>query len=992
MKHSFFTRTLLLLALMVSMTVGAKQRTIRVLAIGNSFSEDAVENNLRELGEAQGTCIIVGNMYIGGCPLQRHWDNAQNDRPAYRYRKVDADGKRQQHDNTRLSTALQDEHWDYVSLQQASGLSGQYATFEPYLRQLIAYVRQYAPKARLIWHQTWAYQHNSSHAAFPNYDCDQMTMYSHIVSAARQAMRDNGIRIVVPSGTAIQNARTTFIGDNMNRDGYHLQLQYGRYATACAWVETLTGQSVVGNTYRAKGMSDDLVRATQEAAHAAVTQPWAITDLSAIRPQRIIYTDKTAPVALRVQDLLSRMTLEEKVMQLNQYTLGTNNNENNCGVEVKNIPAGIGSLIYFGTDAALRNRMQRHAVNDSRLHIPIVFAHDVIHGFRTVAPIPLAQACSFNPGLTRLSCRVAAQESRMSGVDWTFSPMIDVSRDPRWGRIAESYGEDPYLNGVFGAAAVSGYQGKSLSDSLSIAACAKHYVGYGASEAGRDYVYTEISRQTLWDTYLPPYRQAVSAGAATVMSAFNNFDGTPVTANSYLLRQVLRRKLGFQGPVVSDWGAIMQLQAQGSAKDLRTAGGQAMNSGVDIDMMSHSYDKYLAQLINDGKVAQPLVDDAVARVLKLKFDLGLFEHPYTAETPDSLRFLRPESRAIAGQLAEESVVLLKNNGILPLVNSKRLAVVGPLATARKDLLGCWWGHGRETDVTSLLDAMRTVFGQNVRIDYARGCDFDGDDQSGFAGARAIAAKADAIVLCLGEHGNWSGENQSRASIALPEVQLRLLQTLHKTGKPIIVVLSNGRPLQLDRVEPLADAIVEMWQTGVAGGTPTARILKGAVNPSGRLAVTFPSTGGQIPIYYNRRPSARANQGFYHDTTSEPLYGFGYGLSYTTYQYGEPTVSKTTLSAGDRFTLDVPVTNTGAYDGKHAVLGFVQCPYARLTRPVKELRFFDKKEIKKGQTVVFHFNLQVSRDLGFVNDEGNAVVESGTYRLLIGDKTITLNVK
>ena len=382
MKHSFFTHILFLLTLMVSMTVGAKQRTIRVLAIGNSFSEDAVENNLHELGEAQGTCIIAGNLYIGGCPLQRHWDNAQNDRPAYRYRKVDAEGKQQQHDNTRLSTALQDEHWDYVSLQQASGLSGQYETFEPYLRQLIAYVRQYAPKAKLIWHQTWAYQHNSSHGAFPNYDCDQMTMYNRIVSAAQQAMRDNGIKIVVPSGTAIQNARTTFIGDNMNRDGYHLQLQYGRYTAACAWVETLTGQSVVGNSYRAKGMSDDLVRATQEAAHAAVTRPWTITDLSAIRPQHVIYTDKTAPIALRVQDLLSRMTLEEKVMQLNQYTLGTNNNENNRGIEVKNIPAETGSLIYFGTDAALRNRMQQHAVNDSRLHIPIVFAYDVIHGLQ----------------------------------------------------------------------------------------------------------------------------------------------------------------------------------------------------------------------------------------------------------------------------------------------------------------------------------------------------------------------------------------------------------------------------------------------------------------------------------------------------------------------------------------------------------------------------------------------------------------------------------
>lgn len=992
MKHSLFRHTLLLLALMVAVAVGAKDRTIRVLAIGNSFSEDAVENNLHELGEAQGTCIIVGNLYIGGCPLQRHWDNAQYDRPAYRYRKVDAEGKRQQHDNTRLSTALQDEHWDYISLQQASGLSGQYETYEPYLKQLIAYVKKYQPKAKIIWHQTWAYQHNSSHGAFPNYDCNQLTMYYRIVSASQQAMRDNGIKIVVPSGTAIQNARTTFIGDNMNRDGYHLQLQYGRYTAACTWVETLTGQSVVGNTYRVKGMSDDLVRATQQAAHAAVVQPWAITDLSAIRPQSVIYTDKTAPVALRVQDLLSRMTLEEKVMQLNQYTLGTNNNENNRGVEVKNIPAETGSLIYFGTDAALRNRMQQHAVNDSRLHIPIVFAHDVIHGFRTVAPIPLAQACSFNPELTRQACRVAAQESRMSGVDWTFSPMIDVSRDPRWGRIAESYGEDPYLNGVFGAAAVKGYQGNALADSLSIAACLKHYVGYGASEAGRDYVYTEISKQTLWDTYLPPYRKAINTGAATVMSSFNNFDGTPVTANSYLLRQVLRRKLGFQGPVVSDWGAIMQLQAQGSAKDLSTAGEQAMKGGVDIDMMSHSYDKYLAQLVKDGKVDSTLVDDAVARLLKLKFDLGLFEHPYTTETPDSQRFLRPESRAAAEQLAEESVVLLKNNGILPLTNSKRLAVVGPLAEARKDLLGCWWGHGRETDVTSLLDAMKTVFGPDVRIDYARGCDYDGSDQSGYAQAKAIAAKADAVVLCLGERGNWSGENQSRASIALPEVQLQLLQTLKKTGKPIIVVLSNGRPLQLDGVEPLADAIVEMWQTGIVGGTPTARILKGEVNPSGRLSATFPYTGGQIPIYYNRRTSARATQGFYHDLTSDPLYSFGYGLSYTTYQYGAPTVSKTTLTANDRFTVDIPVTNTGAYDGKHAVLGFVQCPYAKLTRPVKELRFFDKKEIKTGQTVVYHFNLQVNRDLGFVNDEGNTVVEPGTYRLLIGDQTITLNVK
>jgi beta-glucosidase len=983
----------LLVFLALQLSAGAGEKLIRVLAIGNSFSEDAVENNLHELGMAQGTCIVVGNLYIGGCPLQRHWKNAETDAPAYRYRKVKADGSRQQLDNTPLSTALKDEPWDYISMQQASGYSGQYETFEPYLKNLIAYVKKLAPRAKIIWHETWAYQHNSTHGAFPSYGCNQTTMFNRIVEAAQQAMKDNGIKIVVPSGTAIQDARTTFIGDNMNRDGYHLNKSYGRYTAACTWVETLTGKSVVGNSYKPQGVSDDLARAAQLSAHAAVQNPWKVTDLSSVKATTLSYTDPTVPVDLRVQDLLSKMTLEEKIMQLNQYTLGRNDNKNNVGKETENIPAEIGSLIYFGTDPALRNAMQQRAMNNSRLHIPIVFAFDVIHGFRTVFPIPLAQACSFNTSLSKLSCSVAAQEARSSGIEWTFSPMIDVSRDPRWGRIAESYGEDPYVNAAFATAAVQGYQGKSLADSLSIAACLKHYIGYGASEAGRDYVYTEISRQSLWDTYIPPYRAGISAKAASVMSSFNNFSGIPVTANRYLLHDVLRYKLGFQGPVVSDWGAIAQLKAQRSAADLSAASMQAMNAGVDIDMMSHAYDTKLKALVDSGKVSLTTIDDATSRVLKMKFNLGLFEHPYTAVVADSLRFLRPESKALAEQLAEESIVLLKNdNNMLPLNNIRRLAVVGPLATVRHDLLGCWWGRGRDRDIMPLLDAIKNEFGDRTQINYARGCDFDGSDQSGFKEAVKLASKSDAVVLCLGEKGNWSGENQSRASIALPDVQLQLLNAIHQTGKPVIVVLSNGRPMDLHNVVPLADAIVEMWQPGIAGGTPVARILSGKVNPSGRLAATFPLTLGQVPVYSSRRPSARATQGLYHDIDSQPLYPFGYGLSYTTFRYGKPVVSRTSLSSKDSFTIDVPVTNTGSCDGKLSVLGFIQAPYSLPTRPGKELRFFDKKEIKQGQTVVFHFKLKVKNDLGFVDETGNTFVTPGTYRLLVGDQKCEVTVK
>lgn len=705
-----------------------------------------------------------------------------------------------------------------------------------------------------------------------------------------------------------------------------------------------------------------------------------------------LYKDATASVKDRVEDLLARMTLDEKIMQLVQFTLGRNNIENNKGREVVNIPAEVGSLIYFGTDPKLRNTMQRTAMEKSRLGIPVLFAHDVIHGFRTVFPIPLAQACSFNEELAEQSCRVAAQESRMSGVDWTFSPMVDVAHDPRWGRVAEGYGEDPYLNGIMGAAAVRGYQGSSLNDSLSIAACLKHYVAYGASEAGRDYVYTEVSRQTLWDTYLTPYRMCMKEQPATVMSSFNNLSGTPVTSNSYVLQDVLRGKLGFQGFVVSDWAAIQQLKNQGAAGDLKTAGEMALKAGVDMDMMSHAYDEHLKQSLQEGRIDMSVIDTSVRRILTLKFELGLFEKPYTPEPADESRFLRSNSRETAEQLAAESMVLLKNDAALLPLKGKRIAVVGPLRNSQEEMMGCWYGHGEKKDVTTLWDAIVQEFGKENVIGQAQGCDYEGNDTAGFEEAIRLAKQSDVVIACLGERRRWSGENTSRSTIELPQIQIDLLQRLHDTGKKIVLVLSNGRPLQLNRMEPLADAIVEMWQPGTPGGRPLAGILSGRINPSGKLAITFPYTTGQIPIYYNQRPSARHHQGFYQDIPSTPLYTFGYGMSYTSYQYGALSVSKNVLKAHEDFDVTIPVTNTGNMDGKETVLGFVSCKYAKLTRPVKELRFFAKKSIRTGETVNYTFHLNTTRDLAFIDHEGNSVLEPGKYIISIGDQNVELTIE
>ena len=705
-----------------------------------------------------------------------------------------------------------------------------------------------------------------------------------------------------------------------------------------------------------------------------------------------LYKDAKAPIEKRIDDLISRMTLEEKILQLNQYTLGRNNNVNNVGEEVKKVPSEIGSLIYFDINPELRNSMQKKAMEESRLGIPIIFGYDAIHGFRTIYPISLGQACSWNPGLVEQACAVSAQEARMSGVDWTFSPMIDVARDPRWGRVAEGYGEDPYTNGVFAAASVRGYQGDDMSAENRMAACLKHYVGYGASEAGRDYVYTEISAQTLWDTYLLPYEMGVKAGAVTLMSSFNDISGVPGSANPYIMTEILKKRWKHDGFIVSDWGAVEQLKNQGLAATKKDAARYAFNAGLEMDMMSHAYDRHLKELVEEGKVTMAQVDESVRRVLRVKFRLGLFERPYTPVTNEKDRFFRPQSMAVAAQLAAESMVLLKNdNQILPLTNKKKIAVVGPMAKNGWDLLGSWCGHGKDTDVEMLYDGLTAEFGGDAELRYAMGCKPQGNDRSGFAGALDVARWSDVVIVCLGEMLTWSGENASRSTIALPQIQEELVKELKEAGKPVILVLSNGRPLELNRMEPLCDAILEIWQPGINGARSMAGILSGRINPSGKLAMTFPYSTGQIPIYYNRRKSGRGHQGFYKDITSDPLYPFGHGLSYTEFKYGTVTPSATKVKRGDKLSAEVTVTNTSSRDGAETVHWFISDPYCSITRPVKELKHFEKQLIKAGETKTFRFDIDLERDFGFVNEDGKRFLEAGEYHILVQGQTVKIEL-
>jgi beta-glucosidase len=699
------------------------------------------------------------------------------------------------------------------------------------------------------------------------------------------------------------------------------------------------------------------------------------------------YRDATRTIDKRADDLLGRMTLAEKIDQLHQCGVG-DTNPNNLRERADEFRPTYGSFILNGPeDRALRDELQCRCVEKSRLGIPAIFGADVIHGYRTIFPIPLAQACAWSPELVRKACRNAAQEARAAGVDWTFAPMIDVCVDPRWGRIAETFGESPCATGEFCRASVEGYQGERLDADDSVAACLKHFVGYGASEGGRDYSYTDISPQRLWEMHLPPFEAGVRAGARTVMSAFNDLNGVPASAHRELLTNVLRGRWDFNGFVVSDWNAELQLINQGFAADDAEAGQRAIKAGVDMNMADGIYRRFLASLVERGELPVAVIDDAVRRVLRVKFELGLFERPYAGRASRTSGVEdRAAAAALSEELAGESIVLLENRGgVLPLSASvRRIAMIGPLATERAGLLGSWPCHGRLDEVTTLLDGLRERALSGMEVGFVQGCTIEGDERDGLAEAVALAKASDIVVLCLGESERMSGENASRSTLRLPGVQEELTLAIATTGRPVVLVLVSGRPIELHAIEARMAAILAVWQPGTRGAAAVADILLGHRSPSGRLAVTWPRTTGQIPLHHTMRPRARrGREGGYQDIETTPLYEFGHGLGFTRFEYGPIRLDRESVKVGETLIAEVTVTNCGQRDGAETVFWFVRDPAASITRPLRELKHFEKAMIPAGVSREFRFAIDPMRDLAFPDANGRPVLEAGEIILMAG---------
>ncbi len=712
-----------------------------------------------------------------------------------------------------------------------------------------------------------------------------------------------------------------------------------------------------------------------------------------------LYRDPMQPVEKRVESLIAQMTQEEKLEQLNIIVLGKEQNPNNATVGSDNKPLSplTGAYIYYSEDAATANNIQRYAIEESRLGIPVLLGHDVIHGYKTIFPIPLAQACSWSPDLAYRASRVAARESWLSGLRWTFSPMLDVARDGRWGRVAESYGEDPYANSCFAKAVVNGYQGENLNDKFSIAACLKHFAGYSYSEGGRDYHPTNVSDLSLWETVLPPFKAAVDCGAATVMSSFNDLNGVPTVANRMLLTEVLRERWGFEGFVVSDWRSVEQLITQRYAADSLDAAVKAIEAGNDMNMYDRTYSRFLTQAEQQGKVEQATIDEAVRRILRVKFELGLFDNPYTEEVERDYKYMTPESRLLAQRMAEESMVLLKNSdNILPLKsNMEDVLLVGAMAADRDNMMGTWFSHGQKSDVVTILDAMKREFPKSD-ITYLKGAGFMRNDKGFVDKLRKEARKADVVVVALGEQYKWSGENGSKSQLELPEAQQEVIREAKKYCKKVVLITSSGRPLALKDIEPMADAILHIWQPGLFGGNAVAGILSGRVNPSGRLAITFPQTTGQVPLFYNARANARSawggRQGVYVDINNEPLYEFGAGLSYSQFDYGKLTSSSATVAEDGTVTLSVEVTNRSKQNGYETLFWFVDDPVASITQPLKKLKHFEKRLIEAGKTERFEFKIDPMRDLSFVDGDGVEQLEKGDFYILVKDQRVKITLQ
>lgn len=691
-----------------------------------------------------------------------------------------------------------------------------------------------------------------------------------------------------------------------------------------------------------------------------------------------------------VDSLLQIMTLEEKIGQLSLFTSDWESTGPTLRENYKDdILSGKVGSIFNAHTAEYTCELQRMAVEETRLGIPLLFGYDVIHGYKTIFPISLGEAASWDMDLIEKSARVAAEEATAAGLHWTFAPMVDIARDPRWGRISEGAGEDVFLGKEVAVARVNGFQGNNLNDNNTMIACAKHYAAYGAAQAGRDYHTVDISDRSLWETYLPPFKAAHDAGVRTFMTSFNELNGVPATGDKMLLTDILRDKWNFKGFVVTDYTSINEMVNHGNVANEKEAGELALNAGVDMDMQGAVYYDHLATSLKEGKVSLEQIDQAVRRILIIKEELGLFEDPYKYCNPSREKgnILTTKNRAIAREMASSSIVLLKNeNQLLPLKLDTKIALIGPLANVQYDYMGSWHAAGSADDCVNPLTGLKAQ--TTASITYAMGCDVNSQRKDGFKEALEVAETSDVIIMVVGETENMSGEAASRSDISLPGVQLDLIKEMMQTGKPVVVVLMNGRPLTIPWLTEHVDAIVETWFLGTETGNAITDVLYGKYNPSGKLPVTFPRNVGQIPIYYCMKNTGRpfdASDKYtskYLDVENSPLYPFGYGLSYTTFEYSNLTINKKAFSLDDQLQISFTLSNTGNYDGEEVAQLYVRDLVGSVTRPLRELKAFEKVFLEKGQSKTITFSI-TAEDLKFYDINMNFTIEPGEFEFFVG---------
>lgn len=700
------------------------------------------------------------------------------------------------------------------------------------------------------------------------------------------------------------------------------------------------------------------------------------------------------PIDKRVDSLLALMTLEEKIGQMTLFTTdwGSTGPTIREGY-TEDIRKGRCGALFNSHTAKFTRELQRIAVEETRLKIPLIFGYDVIHGYKTIFPIPLGEAASWDLEAIEKSARIAATEAAAAGLHWTFAPMVDLSRDPRWGRVMEGAGEDTWLGCRIAEARVRGFQGKGIGNTDAVMACVKHYAAYGAPTAGRDYNTVDMSERFFREYYLPPYEAAVKAGAPTVMTSFNDYDGVPASGNRYLLTDILRGEWGFKGFVVTDYTSMNEMVYHGVVANEKEAGELSLHAGVDMDMQGAVYHRFLAQSVRENKASLNAIDEAVRRILRLKFQLGLFENPYKFcdENREKRVLLSTEHRAAARDVARKSVVLLKNdNNVLPLSKTANIAVIGPLADNKADLIGNWSGAGDGNSCVSLLEGIKAVC--KGEVTYEEGCEVESTRKTGYIRAIDLAKKADVIVVAIGEKAMMSGEAACRTEIGIPGVQEELAIGLAALGKPVVVVLMNGRPLAIPTLNDRATAILEAWWLGTETGNALADILFGDYNPSGKLPMTFPRSVGQVPIYYNEKSTGRPfdpNSKWtskYIDSPNTPLFPFGYGLSYTTFEYAEPKPNKTTFKKGEPLKISVTVRNTGKRAGEEVVQLYLRDLVGSVTRPVRELKGFRKIMLQPGEAKTVEFTL-TDTDLSFYRKDMTFGSEPGEFDIMVGGNSM-----